>query len=83
MRGRRTTWGGRAPVRAVLSMCAVASLRCNPTSRATYERLVAAGTLKKVALIACLRKLLTILNAMMRDQAPWQTTHATCSTQAA
>ncbi len=70
-RGRRRTWGGRAPVRATLYMATVASVRCNPVIRAFYERLCAAGKPKKLALTACMRKLLTILNAMMHRQARW------------
>ena len=72
-RGRRSVWGGRASVRAVLYMCALAAIRSNPAIRAFYERLVAAGKLPKVAIVACMRKLLTILNAILRDQKPWQT----------
>jgi transposase len=75
-RGRRRTWGGRAPVRATLYMAAVASLRCNPVIRAFYDRLCAAGKPKKLALTACMRKLLTILNAMMRRQVGWAPTLA-------
>jgi len=72
LRGRRTVWGGRAPVRAVLYMAAVAAARCNPVIRAFYRRLRAAGKPAKVALTACMRKLLTILNAMVRTQTPWR-----------
>jgi transposase len=74
LRGKRTVWGGRAPVRAVLDMGALVATRRNPVIRAFYLRLVAAGKPKKVALIACMRKLLTILNAMMRTNATWQQT---------
>ncbi len=70
-RGRRTVWGGRASVRAVLYMSALAATRSNPAIRAFYERLVAAGKLRKVALVACMRKLLTILNAILRTKTPW------------
>ena len=70
--GARSCWGGRARVRAVLYMATLAATRCNPTIQAFYERLCASGKLRKVALAACMRKLLTILNAMMRHQAPWQ-----------
>lgn len=66
-RGTRTTWGGRAAARASLYMAALVAVRCNPTISAFYKRLVARGKLKKVALIACMRKLLTILNAILRD----------------
>ena len=71
-RGRRAVWGGRAPVRAVLYMAALVAARRNSVIRAFYLRLVAAGKPKKVALIACMRKLLTILNAMMRANTTWQ-----------
>lgn len=70
-RGRRTVWGGRASVRAVLYMNALVASRCNPTIRAFHARLIAAGKLPKVALVACMRKLLTILNAMIRNRTPW------------
>jgi transposase len=71
LRGRRLVWGGRAPVRAVLYMGALVASRRNPVIRAFYLRLVAAGKPKKVALTACMRKLLTIVNAMMRTHTPW------------
>jgi len=70
-RGRRRVWGGRAPVRAVLYMATLAAVRCNPVLRAFYRRLTAAGKLPKVALTACMRKLLTILNAMVKTQTRW------------
>ncbi len=70
-RGHRSVWGGRSAVRAVLYMAALTAARTNPTIRSFYERLVAAGKPKKVALVACMRKLLTILNAMVRDGTPW------------
>jgi transposase len=73
LRGKRTIWGGRAQVRAVLYMAAVVAARCNPVIRAFYQRLQAAGKAKKVALTACMRKLLTILNAMMKHRTPWRT----------
>lgn len=74
LRGTRTVWGGRAPVRAVLSMgtlVALVATRRNPVMRAFDGRLATAGTPKTVALIACRRKLLTILNAMMRTTTTW------------
>lgn len=71
MRGRRSVWGGRAPVRAVLYMSALAAVRFNPTISAFHARLIAAGKLPKVALVACMRKLLTILNALLRSRSPW------------
>ena len=74
LRGKRRCWGGRADLRAVLYMAAVSAMRCNPVIRVFYQRMVAAGKPKKVALTACMRKLLTILNAMVRDNAPWNPT---------
>jgi transposase len=71
-RGTRHIWGGRAPVRTVLYMATLAALRCNPVIRPFFERLTAAGKPRKVALVACMRKLLTILNAMMRRRVGWQ-----------
>jgi transposase len=70
-RGRRCVWGGRAHVRAVLYMSALAATRFNPTIRAFHARLIAAGKLPKVALVACMRKLLSILNAMVRTNSHW------------
>jgi transposase len=72
LRGRRAVWGGRATVRAVLYMAALTSARWNPAIRALYRRLKAAGKPSKVALVACMRKLLTILNAMLRTRVPWR-----------
>ena len=74
LRGRRSIWGGRAAVRGVLYMSALAATRFNPIIRSFYERLRKGGKLPKVALVACMRKLLTILNAMLKDRTPW--THA-------
>ena len=71
-RGARHVWGGRASLRAVLYMSTLAAVRCNPILRAFYQRLRAAGKAPKVALTACMRKLLTILNAMVRTGTPWQ-----------
>jgi transposase len=71
-KGRRMIWGGRTSIRAVLYMATLAATRFNPVIRALYQRLLPAGKLKKVALVACMRKLLTILNAMVRDAKPWQ-----------
>ncbi len=76
MRGKRTVWGGRAQVRAVLYMGALAATRHNPVIKAFYTRLLAAGKAKKVALTACMRKLLTILNAMIKNQTAWQKNYA-------
>ena len=69
--GRRRTWGGRANVRAVLYMAALVAKKHNPTIKALYDRLIAAGKPAKVALTACMRKLLIILNAMEKQQAVW------------
>lgn len=70
-RGKRMIFGGRAPVRTALYMGALTAMRCNPVIRAFYHRLVAAGKPKKVALTACMRKLLSILNAMVRQGTRW------------
>jgi transposase len=70
-RGRRAIWGGRATVRATLYMAAIVASRHNPVIRAFYQKLVAAGKLKKIALVACMRKLLGILNAMLKHDTPW------------
>jgi transposase len=70
--GGRSVWGGRAHVRSVLYMAAISASRCNPVIRAFYQRLIASGKKPKVALTACMRKLLTILNAMMKSGAHWQ-----------
>lgn len=72
LRGTRTTWGGRAHVRATLYMSTLVAVRYNPVLKAFYQRLCTAGKAKKVALTACMRKLLTILNAMVKHQKPWQ-----------
>ncbi|OGP23540.1 MAG: hypothetical protein A2X99_11590 [Deltaproteobacteria bacterium GWB2_55_19] len=71
LRGKRTIWGGRSQVRRVLYMGALVATRYNPAIRGFYMRLCAAGKAKKTALVACMRKLLTILNAMMKHQTPW------------
>lgn len=71
-RGRRKVWGGRVQVRSALYMGALVATRHNPTIRAFYQRLLGAGKPKKVALTACMRKLLTILNAMARSSSHWQ-----------
>jgi transposase len=72
LRGRRTMWGGRAHVRTVLYMGTLVATRYNPRMKAFYQRLLAAGKLKKVALTACIHKFLTILNAMLKHRTPWQ-----------
>jgi len=71
-RGKRTVWGGRGQVRAVLYMGCLTAVRKNPALKAFYERLLAAGKRPKVALTACMRKLLTILNAMIKTETPWR-----------
>lgn len=70
-RGRRQVWGGRAPVRAALYMAALVASRRNPVLHAFYQRLRAAGKPAKVALVACMRKLLVIANAVLKHRAPW------------
>jgi transposase len=71
LQGSRTCWGGRASVRQVLYMAAISAVRCNPVIRRAYLALRARGKKHKVALVACMRKLLTILTAMVRDQRRW------------
>ena len=75
LRGRRSIWGGRAEVRAALYMGALVAARRNPVVREFYERLLAAGKPKKVALVACMRKLLSILNAVLKHRTPWRSPH--------
>ena len=70
-RGKRRIWGGRAEVRNPLYMATLSAVRWNGPIRATYQRLIAAGKLKKVALVACMRKLLCILNAMVKANRAW------------
>lgn len=72
LRGKRTVWGGRARLRAVLYMAALVASRRNPIIAAFYQRLLTAGKAKKVALVACMRKLLTIINAMMHNMTVWK-----------
>ena len=76
-RGRRTVWGGRAVVRATLYMGALVASRWNPVLREFYQRLLAAGKPRKLALTACMRKLLTILNSMVSNRQSWDPTLAT------
>jgi len=71
MRGRRCIWGGRAQVRSMLYMAAVTAARCNPVLQRFYRALRDAGKPARVALTACMRKLVVILNAMLRDRRPW------------
>lgn len=72
LRGRRAIWGGRAHVRTALYMAALAASRRNPVIRQFYRRLRAAGKAPNVALVACMRKLLVILNAILRHRVPWR-----------
>lgn len=70
-RGSRRIWGGRGKVRSALYMAALVASRCNPVIRDLYRRLTDAGKAKKVALVACMRRLLTILNSMIKSQSAW------------
>ncbi len=72
LKGKRTIWGGRAGVRAGLYMATLTAVRCNPAIKTFYERLVKAGKPHKVALTACMRKLITILNTMVKNKVPWE-----------
>src|SRR6266850_5063640 len=72
LKGRRAIWGGRAHVRAALYMATLVATRRNPVIRTFYQRLCQAGKAKKLALTACMRKLLTILNAMLKSGTPWR-----------
>ena len=74
MKGRRSVWGGRASIRAALYMATLASTRYNPVIKEFYQRLVARGKAKKVALVACMRRLLTIMNAIIKHQLAWHYT---------
>ena len=71
-------WGGRAEVRAALYMGALVAAHRNPAIKEFYERLLAAGKPKKVALVACMRKLLFILNAILKHRSPWRYPHYLC-----
>jgi transposase len=74
LKGRRSIWGGRAPVRSALYMAALVATRHNSVIREFYKRLTAKGKLFKVALVACMRKLLTILNSMIKHKTRWSET---------
>lgn len=76
MRGKRTVWGGRTRVRNALYMATLAATRFNPAIRVFYQHLCAAGKPKKVALTACMRKLLTILNSLLKQNTPWKYVHS-------
>lgn len=71
-KGKREIWGGRAPVRAALYMAALSARKFNPAIKRFYDRLIEKGKLKKVAIVACMRKLLIIMNAMLRDGTCWE-----------
>jgi transposase len=73
-RGRRAIWGGRAHVRHMLYMAATTAIRSNPVIKVFYERLIGRGKPHKIAMVACMRKMLTILNAMARNNTPWTPT---------
>lgn len=70
-RGQRHIWGGRGTVRSLLYMATLSALKCNPPIRAFYQHLLAKGKVKKVAIIACMRKFLICLNAMVKNNQPW------------
>ena len=72
LRGRRTTWGGRAGVRAALYMSTLVATKHNPVIKVFYQRLRAAGKAPNVALVACMRKRVTILNAIVKHRTPWR-----------
>ncbi len=72
LKGKRTTWGGREKVRSALYMATLSATKFNPAIKEFYDRLIAKGKPRKVAMVACMRKLLTILNAMVKNNEPWQ-----------
>jgi transposase len=69
--GQRRIRGGRHQIRTVMYMAMMSAMQCNPVFKATYQRLLAAGKAKKTAIIACVRKMIVILNSMIRDGVPW------------
>jgi transposase len=75
-KGKRVTWGGRAPLRAALYMATLSAKKHDPVIKAFYEQLIARGKAPKVALVACMHKLLTIMNAVVRSGKPWSATYA-------
>ncbi|TKB57601.1 transposase [Ferrimonas aestuarii] len=75
-KGKRTIQGGRAQVRTVLYMAMMSAIQCNPVFKATYQRLLEAGKPKKVAIIACIRKMVVILNSMLRDGVEWDSNNS-------
>ena len=72
LRGKRTIWGGRAVVRTALYMATLVATKWNPVIKAVYHQFLARGKAKKVALVACMHKLLIILNAMVKHRTPWR-----------
>jgi transposase len=72
VRGKREIWGGRSYVRSILYMATLSAIQCNPVVRSFYQRLIARGKRPKVAIVACMRKLLVILNAMVRTNTRFQ-----------
>jgi transposase len=72
MRGKREIWGGRSTIRSTLYMATLSAVKWNPVIETFYERLCSAGKAKKAALVACMRKLLVIMNAMMKSTEPWR-----------
>jgi len=80
-RGKRAIWGGRAAIRSVLYMATLAATRFNPVIKTFYERLIASGKVHKVAMTACMRKLLGILNSMLKNQQKWDPTKMWCPTK--
>jgi transposase len=72
LRGARTIWGGRSGVRTVLYMATLCAVRFNPTIKTFYEHLRAKGKPKKVAITACMRRLLTVLGVVLRNRTPWR-----------
>ena len=78
-KGKRKVWGGRAGVRAVLYMATLCAVQFNPVIRVFYRKLIAGGKIKKVALTACMRKLVVTLNAMARTGETWHCDHVVSS----
>lgn len=75
-KGKREIWGGRAPVRAALYMAILTARKFNPALKKFYDHLIKKGKLKKVAMVACMRKLIIIMNAMLRDGTRWEASYA-------
>ncbi|WP_042985085.1 IS110 family transposase, partial [Vibrio harveyi] len=75
-KGKRMIKGGRPQVRTVMYMAMMSAIQCNPVFKATYERLLAVGKPKKVAIVACMRKMVVILNSMVRDGVMWDNNSA-------